>query len=314
MSSACEAVLTEELGKVGVRRAMAPSHQGVNNLAPALMAHGSEQLKSTHLSRILKVEEIWCQGFSEPDAGSDLANVRTTAVIDGEQVIVNGSKLWTSGAQRADWIYLLVRTGRVDQRHRALSFILMPMSSPGVEVKPIEKITGSSEFCEVFFDDAVASVECFVGDPGQGWAVAMTLLSSERLSGRYRYATFRHELADLAMRLTDGGASPLTGALARDFGELVADIEGMGALSLRVESAREAGKSAESLPSVNKLWWPRAHQRIYEFALRATTELGIDPGPWYLGWLESRAESVYGGSAQVQRNLLAERALRMPRA
>lgn len=308
-----EAVLTEELGAVGVRRSMSPSHQGVNNLAPALMAHASKQQKAAHLPKILAVEELWCQGFSEPDAGSDLANVRTTAVVDGSQLVINGSKLWTSGAQHADWIYLLLRTGAVEDRHKSLSFVLVPMDTPGITVQPIEKITGASEFCEVFFDDVVAAVDGLVGEFGEGWRVAMTLLSSERLSGRYRFATFRHELEQLLDQLTSGGARPLPEPLAREFGSLVAEIDGMGALSMRVDSLTQAGKDVGVLPSVNKLWWPRAHQRVMDFALRAAAEVRTDLSRWYFGWLESRAESIYGGSAQVQRNIMSERGLGMPR-
>lgn len=307
-----EAVLTEELGAVGVRRSRAPSHQGVNNLAPALMAHGTEEQKKHHLPAILNVREIWCQGFSEPEAGSDLANVRTTATRDGAQFVVQGSKLWTSGAQHADWLYLLVRTGPLEERHRGLSFLLVPMDSQGITVRPIRQITGDTEFCEVFLDDVMAPADGLVGEVGDGWRVAMTLLASERLSGRYRYSTFRREGEDLAHQVLEDGQAP-SESFVRDFGRVLADIEGMGTLSLRVDSLRAAGVDGAGLPSVNKLWWPLAHQRFCDFALRACTELRLDPARWYRTWLDSRAESIYGGSAQVQRNIISERHLGMPR-
>jgi alkylation response protein AidB-like acyl-CoA dehydrogenase len=308
-----EAVLTEELGKVGVRRSVAPSHQGVNNLAPALMAFGRDDQKLAHLPKILGVQEIWCQGFSEPEAGSDLANIQTTAVSAGDSLVINGSKLWTSGAQYADWIYLLVRTGGPKSRHKGLSFVLAPMNEGSVTVRPIRQLTGSSEFCEVILEELVVPQANVLGRFNEGWSVAMALLGAERLSGRYRYATFRRELRDLVQGINDGSRGVLPEVFARDLGRVAAGIEGMGCLSLRIDSLRQSGKEAGSLPSVNKLWWPRAHQELHELGLRASAEFRLDPAIWYRGWLESRAESIYGGTAQVQRNILAERFLGLPR-
>jgi alkylation response protein AidB-like acyl-CoA dehydrogenase len=309
-----EAVLTEELGAVGIRRAVSPSHQGVNNLGPALIAHGSEVQKRRHLSAILAGREVWCQGFSEPDAGSDLANVRTSARRDGDRFVVNGSKVWTSGAEHADWIFLLVRTGPAGDRHRGLTFLLAPMDAPGITMRPIHQITGESEFCEVFLDDVPVDVGGLVGEVGDGWRVAMTLLSAERLSGRFRYTTFRrdaHVLAGQVAAQTDGDVPE---AILRDLGLAMADIEGMGALALRVDSLRTAGKEDRGLPSVNKLWWPAAHQRFLDLELRLAGDLGLDPSSAYLRWLDARAESIYGGSAQIQRNIISERVLGMPRS
>ena len=309
-----EAVLTEELGAVGIRRAVTPSHQGVNNLGPAIIVHGTEAQKQRHLPAILAGREVWCQGFSEPDAGSDLANVRTSATRDGDRFVVNGSKVWTSGAQHADWIFLLVRTGAPADRHRGLTFLLAPMDAPGITMRPIHQITGESEFCEVFLDDVPVDAGGLVGEVGDGWRVAMTLLSAERLSGRFRYSTFRRDALELVGRLAGHTDAEIPDAILRDIGRAMADIEGMGALALRVDSLRTAGKDDRGLPSVNKLWWPAAHQRFLDLELRLATDLGLDPSSAYLRWLEARAESIYGGSAQIQRNIISERVLGMPRS
>jgi alkylation response protein AidB-like acyl-CoA dehydrogenase len=296
-----------------VRRARSPSHQGINNLGPALIHHANATQKRRYLPAILAAREVWCQGFSEPDAGSDLANVRTTAAQDGDHFVVSGSKIWTSGADHADWIYALVRTGTVQERHKGLSFLLMPMTSPGLTVRPIRQITGGSEFSEVFFDDVVVDATGLVSEVGEGWRVAMTLLASERLSGRFRYATFRLEAAELARQMRDGSAGRDASLWLCQLGRSVAEIEGAGSLSLRVDSLRAAGRDASGLAPVNKLWWPAVHQRFLEMALRWATAAGADPDRWYARWLDSRPESIYGGSAQIQRNILSERHLGMPR-
>jgi len=311
-----EFILNQELGQAGVQRAMAPSHQGVNNLGPALIRHGTAAQKRRYLPAILAADELWCQGFSETEAGSDLASVRMTARPDGGDFVVDGAKIWTSGAEHAHWIYLLVRTGTRQDRHRGLSFLVAPMTSPGIAVQPIEQITGGSDFCQVTFDGVRVPRQNLIGPAGQGWRVAMTLLSAERLSGRHRYGRFRRELAMLAGSLA--GASPDDGAPIqpdglRDLGRLVADIEGMAALARRIESVRAAGRDPGALPSVNKLWWPAAHQRMAETGLLRPVGRGADPGHWYRQWLATRPESIYGGAAQIQRNIIAERFLGLPR-
>ena len=309
-----EAVMTDELGKVGVRRSRAPSHQGTNTIGPTLMVHGTPEQRGRFLPEIIGVREIWCQGFSEPDAGSDLASVRTIARQDGDVFIVNGSKIWTSLAQHADWIFALVRTGSVEDRHKGLSFLLIPMTTAGIEVRPIKQITGASEFCEVFFTDVQVDRSGLVGEVGDGWRVAMTLLSSERLSGRYRYSMFRHELETLA-RVYGARAPENDGAdpWIAELGKVSALLDGIEAISLRVDSMRAAGQDPGMLASINKLWWPVAHQRLTELGLRMSSALADDPDYWYLAWLDARPESIYGGSAQIQRNILSERHLGMPR-
>jgi len=309
-------ILNTELEALGVQRAKSPSHQGVNNFGPALIQHGTTEQKRRYLPRILAVDELWCQGFSETEAGSDLASVRTTARVDRDDFIVDGAKIWTSGASRADWIYLLVRTGSRAERHRGLSFLVAPMTSDGIAVHPIEQIVGGSDFCQVTLDEVRVPRANLVGGLSQGWAVAMTLLSSERLSGRHRYGLFRRELEMLAGILTDAVGGDWR-AVASDglhhLGRLVADIEGMSALARRTESLYAAGKDPGALPSVNKLWWPAAHQRLAEAGLFLASSSGADSAYWYRQWLAARPESIYGGAAQIQRNIIAERFLGLPR-
>lgn len=312
VSPLVDSVMLEELGKVGVRRTRCPSHQGVNNLGPALIAHGTPEQKAHHLPLILSLKTLWCQGFSEPDAGSDLASVRTTAIVDGDRLVVNGQKTWTSGADHADWIYALVRTGAMEQRHRGLSFVLVPMDAPGVSVRPIRQMTGESEFCEVYLDDVTVPLTNVVGGLGSGWTVAMTLLGAERLSGRSRYVGFLHEAEEMAKMMA--GAPTDSQVWRSQLGRCVAEIAGMEAVSLRVASLMNSGEDTAKMASVNKLWWPAVHQRLTELGLRASEAFGADPGDWYYRWLDSRAESIYGGSAQIQRNILAERHLDMPRS
>lgn len=315
LTPALEFILNQELAAAGVQRALSPSHQGVNNLGPALMRHGSPEQKKRYLSGILAVEDLWCQGFSETEAGSDLASVRTTAVLDGDHFVVDGAKIWTSGADHASWIYLLVRTGPQEERHRALSFLVAPMSSEGISARPIEQITGGHDFCAVTLDGVRVPRENLIGEVGRGWQVAMTLLSSERLSGRHRYGLFRHELERLAAlsRASARNGSPRLDAL-HELGRAVADIEAMGALAQRVQSLQAAGQEASWLSSVNKLWWPAAHQRLVEVGVLRAASNGDDPAYWYRQWLNARPESIYGGTAQIQRNIIAERLLGLPRS
>ncbi|WP_432841446.1 acyl-CoA dehydrogenase family protein [Dactylosporangium sp. CA-092794] len=306
-----QTILTQELERAGVQRAKSPSHQGVNNIGPTLITHGTEDQKRRLLPAILSVTELWCQGFSETEAGSDLASVRTTARRAGDEYVVSGAKIWTSGAEHASWIYLLVRTGTPSQRHRGLSFLVTPTDVAGLTTRPIEQVVGESEFSEVLLDEVRIPVGNRVGAEGSGWSVAMALLSSERLSGRHRYGLLRHELVALAGEYQRDGR--LGDAAARDLGRLVAEVEGMKALADRIESLAAAGSDAGVLPSVNKLWWPAVHQRLAEAGLGATTSGRGDPSPWYDQWLATRPESIYGGAAEIQRNIISERFLKLPR-
>jgi alkylation response protein AidB-like acyl-CoA dehydrogenase len=310
------AMLYEELGAIGYVSTAAPSHQGTNNIGPTIVAHGSDGQKAEFLPGIMQVRDIWCQGFSEPEAGSDLANVRTSAAPGpGGDWVLNGQKIWTTYAHEADWIYVLARTGPPEARYRNLSMFLVPMSTPGITVRPIRQITDETEFDEVFFDDVRVAAGNVLGEVGGGWQVAMTTLQSERLSGRHRYFRFRDDLRRLASDIGARKDSPSFDSWLIELGRRAAEIEAMRPLSLRAESLAAHDLPVGSLPSVAKLWWPVAWQELCELGQRVTSSTpGMeDDGRWYFEWLESRPASIYGGSAQVQRNIIAERTLGLPR-
>ncbi|MGW7052209.1 acyl-CoA dehydrogenase family protein [Streptomyces sp. NPDC054887] len=305
-------------------RARAPAragHIGENLLAPTLVAHGSDEQKQRHLPAIARGEVLWCQGYSEPGAGSDLAGVRTSAVRDGRVYRVTGQKIWTSLAQDADWCFVLARTGAGSVRHHGLSFLLVPMDQPGrVDVRPIRQMTGTSEFNEVFFDGAVA--EEVVGGEGNGWRVAMGLLAVERgVSTLVQQIGFAEELREVvrAALAAEGVADPVVRArLVR----LWAELHTMRAHALRTLGASGADPGA---PSVAKLLWGGWHRRLGELAVQvrgAAAAVGPydwdEERPYVLDSLQrlflfSRADTIYGGSDEIQRNIIAERVLGLPR-
>ncbi|GGX32259.1 acyl-CoA dehydrogenase family protein [Streptomyces chryseus] len=305
-------------------RARAPGragHIGENLLAPTLVAHGSEEQKQRYLPAVARGEELWCQGYSEPGAGSDLASVRTAAVRDGRTYRVTGQKIWTSLAQDADWCFVLARSGAGTVRHHGLSFLLVPMDQPGrVDVRPIRQMTGTSEFNEVFFDGAVA--RDVVGGEGNGWRVAVGLLALERgVSTLVQQIGFARELKEVVrVALAEGGAGDpvVRGRLVR----LWAELHVMRANALRTLGTSGADPGG---PSVAKLLWGGWHRRLGELAVQvrgAAATVGPydwdEERPYALDPLQrlflfSRADTIYGGSDEIQRNIIAERVLGLPR-
>ncbi|WP_328789974.1 acyl-CoA dehydrogenase family protein [Streptomyces sp. NBC_00273] len=304
-------------------------HIGENLLAPTLIAYGSPEQQGRFLPGIARGEELWCQGYSEPGAGSDLAGIRTAAVRDAADGLyrVTGQKIWTSLAQDADWCFVLARTEPGSRRHRGLSFLLVRMDQPGrVEVRPIRQMSGTSEFNEVFFDGAVAAE--VVGAEGEGWTVAMGLLALERgVSTLVQQIGFAAELervlAAYAARAASGAGDPvLRERLVRQWAEL----RTMRWNALRTLGA-EGGAGGAGAPSVAKLLWGGWHRRLGELAVQvrgaAATAgpAGWAPGlPYELGldeeqrlFLFTRADTIYGGSDEIQRNIIAERVLGLPK-
>ncbi|MFK4269104.1 acyl-CoA dehydrogenase family protein [Streptomyces milbemycinicus] len=317
-----QVVWAEEYARAGAPARL--GHIGENLLAPTLLAHGDDTQRARFLPPIARGEELWCQGYSEPEAGSDLAGVRTRAVRDpGDGTYrVTGQKIWTSLAQEADWCFVLARTEDGSQRHHGLSFLLVPMDQPGrVEVRPIRQLTGDAEFNEVFFDGAVARAEHLIGGAGQGWRVAMGLLAVERgVSTLVQQIGFAQELdriVRLALR-TGAAADPvLRDRLVEQWAELKA---------MRWNALRTLGEaSGPGAPSVAKLLWGGWHQRLGELAVRirgAAAALGPErwtaERPYELDdaqrlFLFSRADTIYGGSDEIQRNIIAERVLNLPK-
>ncbi|MDQ0714154.1 alkylation response protein AidB-like acyl-CoA dehydrogenase [Streptomyces luteogriseus] len=297
-------------------------HIGENLLAPTLLAHGSDGQRSRFLPPIAAGEELWCQGYSEPGAGSDLAGVRTAAVREpgGRAYRVTGQKIWTSLAREADWCFVLARTEPGSVRHHGLTFLLLPMDQPGrIEVRPIRQMTGTSDFNEVFFDGAHA--EHVVGGEGDGWRVAMSLLGFERgVSTLAQQIGFAEELGAVVRAAVESGAvhDPVVRErLVRQWAEL---------RTMRWNALRTLGGSGDAgAPSVAKLLWAGWHQRLGELAVLVRgAAAGVGPADWSASapyeldaaqhlFLFSRADTLYGGSDQIQRTIIAERVLGLPR-
>ena len=315
-------------------RADAPArvnHLGEELLGPTLIAFGTEAQQARFLPRIRAVEELWCQGYSEPGAGSDLANVQTKARLvatgstTGAEWVVDGQKVWTSNAHLSDWIFVLARTEPGSTRHHGLSFLLLPLDQEGVEVRPIEQLTGGSEFNEVFFDGARTDADLVVGEPGQGWGVAMGLLGFERgVSVLGQMVGFRRELDALVALARENGA--IEDPVLRDrLAGAKVGLEVMRLNALRGLSAVSGGEDSAAgggAASIAKLVWATWHQQLGRLAMDVLGPAGLLARPgsasydlteWQRLFLFSRADTIYGGSDEIQRNILAERVLGLPR-
>jgi alkylation response protein AidB-like acyl-CoA dehydrogenase len=295
-------------------------------LGPTIIHHGTEEQKRRFLPRILSSDDVWCQGFSEPNAGSDLASLATRAVLDGDALVVNGQKIWTSNATVADWIFMLVRTDATGPKHRGISFLLADMRSPGITIRPIVQMTGSGEFCETFFDNVRVPLANVLGGLNEGWGVAATALSHERGTlAFHRHAMIRvelDELMDLARRLRRGGRPVIDDPLirqrlARSHGEL----ELLRWTLYRNLTRQLRGEPAGAEGSIVKLYWSELYQRITELALDilgpasqiADGPLAEEGGRWQIRFLKSRGDSIHSGTNQIQRNIIGERLLGLPR-
>jgi alkylation response protein AidB-like acyl-CoA dehydrogenase len=293
------------------------SHIGEELLGPTLVAFGTEEQKRRFLPGIRNVTELWCQGYSEPGAGSDLASVSTRARLDGDHWVVDGQKVWTSQAHVADWCFVVARTEPGSRRHAGLSYLLVPMRQSGVEVRPIEQLTGTSEFNEVFFDGARTEAALVVGEPGEGWKVAMATLGFERgVSTIGQQVGFARELDGLVAMARENGA--IEDPLLRD--RLVRarmGLEVMRLNALRTLAGTTAGaQGAEA--SISKLVWATWHRALGELAMEVAgaSSLVAEDGEydrWQRLFLFTRADTIYGGSNEIQRNIIAERVLGLPR-
>ena len=307
-------------------RANAParlSFFGEGLFAPTLIAFGTDEQKQRFLPKIQMVEEQWCQGFSEPNAGSDLANIQTRAELDGDEWVLNGQKVWTTLAHRADWCFVVCRTDPESKSHKGLSYLLCPMDQPGVEVRPLRQLTGSSEFNEVFFDGARTAKENVLGPVGEGWQVAMATLGFERGTAfMSSQLAFEGEYDQLLKTAQKNGASrepALQDELADAYiGLQVMKYNGMRMLTNLVHKGT-LGPEA----SIGKLYWTTWHKRFGETAMRvlgadALTIENAGPGVYEIDELErifltSRAETIYAGASEIQKNILGERVLGLPR-
>src|SRR5215467_5701456 len=302
-------------------RSGAPSrvgYLGEELLGPTLIAFGTPEQQRRFLPAIKDVDELWCQGYSEPGAGSDLAAVATTAALDGDEWVITGQKIWTSLAHVADWCFLLARTQAGSRRSEGLSYLLVPMRQSGITVRPIRQLTGTSEFNEVFFDGARTRRDLVVGEPGGGWRVAMGTLSFERgVATLGQQIGFERELGRLVgeARRTGAAADPvLRDKLARAW-------IGLAAMRAHALDTLAAGaEAAGTAPSVLKMLWSRWHQELGELAMEVLGAPSMvargapyDLDDWQRLFLFSRADTIYGGSDEIQRNIIAGRALGLPR-
>ncbi len=293
------------------------NHFGEELLGPTLIAYGTAEQQKRFLPKILDVTELWSQGYSEPGAGSDLANVSTVAERDGAQWVINGQKVWTSLAHWAQWCFVVARTEKGSKRHAGLSYLLVPLHQPGVEIRPIIKLTGDSEFNEVFFDDARTDADLVVGTPGDGWRVAMGTLTFERgvstLGQQIRYAREHSNLVELAKR-TGAAEDPLIRErLTRSW----AGLKAMRSYALATMDVEEASRAAGK-DNVSKLLWANWHRELGEIAMdvQGMAGLTLDDGEfdeWQRLYLFSRSDTIYGGSNEIQRNIIAERVLGLPK-
>lgn len=292
------------------------SHVGEELLAPTLLAFGTDEQKQRFLPGIKTVSELWCQGYSEPGAGSDLAAVSTTAVRDGDEWVLNGQKVWTSLAHVADWCFVLCRTEPGSKRHHGLSYLLVPMDQPGIEVRPINQLTGTSEFNEVFFDGARTSADLVVGEVGEGWSVAMGTLAFERgvatLGQQVGFARELNGIIALAQRNGSAADPVVRERLTRAW----MGLEVMSAHAVRTLSTVDTGAAAGEA-SVAKLTWAHWHRDLGELAMQVAGASSLvapeDLDEYQRLFLFSRADTIYGGSDEIQRNIIAERVLGLPR-
>ena len=297
-------------------RADAPdkvNHFGEELLGPTLIAYGTPEQQQRFLPHILDVTELWCQGYSEPGAGSDLANVATSAVLDADQWVVNGQKVWTSLAHWAQWCFVLARTEKGSKRHAGLSYLLVPLDQPGVEIRPIIQLTGDSEFNEVFFTDARTEASLVVGASGDGWRVAMGTLTFERgVSTLGQQIRYERELTGIAKLAKTTGAvdDPL---IREQLTRSWVGLQTMRSYALATMDTELPGQD-----NVSKLLWANWHRSLGELAMDIRGRAGLyktggEFDEWQRLFLFSRSDTIYGGSNEIQRNIIAERVLGLPR-
>ena len=296
---------------------------GEGLFAPTLLAYGTEEQKRRFLPKIQSAEELWCQGYSEPNAGSDLSNVQTRAVLDGDQWVVNGQKVWTTLAHRAQWCFAVVRTDPDAPAHKGLSYLLVPMDQTGVSVRPLKQMTGTAEFNEVFFDDARTDKANVVGEVNDGWKVAMATLGFERgtafLAQQIAFQRETSELIEVAHKNGATADPTVRQELADAFvGVQIMKYNGLRMLTKLVKTGVLGPES-----SIGKLYWSSWHRRLGEIGMHVLGTDGLlvegEPGGEYeLGELErtfmvSRSETIYAGASEIQRHIIGERVLGLPR-
>ena len=300
---------------------------GIGMAGPTIMAYGTEEQKQRHLPKILSADEIWCQGYSEPNAGSDLASLQTRAVRDGRDYVVDGQKVWTSLAHTADWMMLLARTDPDAPRHKGITYFLLDMHLPGVTVKPLRQITGDAEFNEVFFDGVRVHDSQVLGGVNNGWAVGMTTLMYERLALGFglqmRLRIALDGLIEMARRAEKAGhAVTKDPVLRQKIAQLWIDTECLKYTGARAITRLLKGEMPGPEASTGKMGWVETHQRLQELAMEIQgpyaqlvkgSDWAVEDGLWQHAFLRSRANSIEGGTTEIQKNIIGERVLGLPK-
>ena len=289
---------------------------GMNNIAPAIMQYGTDAQKRELLPRMVRADDIWCQGMSEPEAGSDLASLRTRAVLDGDEYVVNGQKIWTSLGHRADWCQLYVRTDPDAPKHKGISCLIVDMTLPGIEVRPLVTLNGAADFAEVFFNDVRVPADALLGPFNGGWQVATTTLSHERAGAARLYAQLEVQLRDLVADLADcevDGTPVLEDtATLRRLGEIAVRVKYLEVLCQRSISATLHGGDALGSASLAKSVWAEVGQELAALAFDVLGPLG-GHRRWSEYRLTSRSLTIAGGTTQINKSVTATRVLGLPR-
>jgi alkylation response protein AidB-like acyl-CoA dehydrogenase len=330
-------VLAEEFARL--KAPLRADFFGDTLVGPTLLQWGTEEQKKEFLPKILNGTMAWCQGFSEPNSGSDLASLKTTAVLDGDEWIINGQKVWTTQGHHADYCFLLTRTDPDAPKHKGISYLLVPMRQPGVEVRGIVQPDGTAEFCEVFFTNARCPKDNVVGGVNNGWKVANSTLAFERgQSATTGYRRFEEEYRAMVRQAQANGAierDDIRQRLMQFYTKIqILKVNGLRSLTATLNNSRDAGTAA--LGAGNKMFWSEMHQRAMELALDifGAEAMLVDAGPASQSWpgvgrekrrpgypvspmmstfFFSRSETIWGGTSQIQRNIVGERVLGLPK-
>jgi len=313
-----QAIFQEELARAGAPGIL--GRLGVSLAAPTINVWGSQWQKDTYIETILSGKEVWAQGFSEPNAGSDLASLTTRAEKKGDKWILNGQKVWSSGAHYSDRSFLLARTDPNVPAHKGIGFFIVDLRQKGIEVRRIRQMTGGGEFCEIFLNDAQVDDRDLVGGPGDGWKAAMTTFGFERggLANASRFEGVANALTNLARDLGQGSDPKVRQRVAQ--AKIEAHTFRMN--GLRALTRAQQGNAPGPEASLTKLFWSEMDQRMQDLAmdvqgpyaaLDPDDRWAVEHGRWQFGWLWSQAETIYAGSSEIQRNIIAERVLGLPR-
>jgi alkylation response protein AidB-like acyl-CoA dehydrogenase len=327
-----QAIVGNEMARTNAPAAL--NGLGIGFIGPTIIHHGTEEQKKRFIKNILSAEELWCQLYSEPNAGSDLASLRTKAERDGDEFVVNGQKIWTSGGKDADWGLLLARTDPDAPKHQGITCLLLDMHAPGVEVRPIKQISGGAEFCEIFFSDVRVSADMIVGEMNRGWQIAQTTLGYERggniLSRVTRMQAQFARLLEVVQVLQKHGRPAIEDPLTRQrLGQLISEIEVLRAAGLRLLSSLEKGHRPGPESSIAKLSYSEQNKRSQELIQEILGPYGqllsgepddlaystddLDDTTWAFAFASSRSVTIAAGSSEIQKNIIGERVLGLPK-